>query len=229
MLGDAGKRVAHDLASHASPLLPSDQQRTGRRGPPSPILLQASVRQPRCPRPLLRSAGRAEDSVKACLSGRHHGIVLSLAGVLRRFGVDMPKGVRDGQVLRLAACACRGSDLYLRIELLPHALQLRAGAGAMGGRLRREPNRTDAGRHAAAVGVGQGREGQSTAPAGSGSARRCWCCHRPPRHRRARPMGRWRVPATASTSARCCSRPDWHPVRCADEQITGRVRQRIEA
>lgn len=51
--------------------------------------------------------------------GSQKSVALQLNGATRRLDVTIPKGVRDGQRIRLAG-ALDGSDLYLTIRVLPH-------------------------------------------------------------------------------------------------------------
>lgn len=129
VLGDAGKRAAHDLAAHresAAAFKPASDWAPGATKPDDFFEGLFANRSDHAP------GGDQQAGLKIALKdaylGAHHGIVLSQAGAQRRIQVDIPKGVRDGQRLRLAGLGLPGrggqpaGDLYLRIELLPHAL-----------------------------------------------------------------------------------------------------------
>lgn len=129
VLGDAGKRAAHDLATHresaAAAFKPARDWAAGSK--PSDFF-EGLFAQRSDPAQGGDQQARLKIPLKDAYLGAQHGIVLSQAGAQRRIEVDIPKGVRDGQRLRLAGLGLPGSggqpagDLYLQIELLPHAV-----------------------------------------------------------------------------------------------------------
>lgn len=61
-----------------------------------------------------------EVSLEEAFRGSRKAVALQLNGSTRRLDVTIPKGVRDGQTIRLPG-ALDGGDLYLTIKVQPHA------------------------------------------------------------------------------------------------------------
>lgn len=96
---------------------PAGRRSSAGRGRSGAVDLDEMLRQRSSPPP--QAVGPIPVTLEEALTGAQKSIAVQLNGTTRRFDVTIPKGVRNGQKIRLPG-ALDGADLYLTVEVAPH-------------------------------------------------------------------------------------------------------------